>query len=64
MLIFYVGPDGNVLSYSRRDESICMRKTEAGLVDSVMLTTNKDGHKYAKVKIRNTRVPQIGTFMF
>ncbi len=40
-----------------------MRKTEAGLVDSVMLTTNKDGHKYAKVKIRNTRVPQIGMFI-
>ncbi len=55
-----LGPDGNVLSFSRRDDSVCMRKTESGIVDTVMLTTNKDGHKYCKVKIRNTRIPQIG----
>jgi len=37
-----------------------MRKNEAGICDTVMLTTNKEGHKYVKVKIRNTRIPQIG----
>lgn len=55
-----LGPDGNVLSYSRKDDSETMRKNESGIVDTVMLTTNKDGHKLCKVKIRNTRIPQIG----
>ena len=37
-----------------------MRANENGLVDKVMLTTNKDGHRFAKVKIRNIRIPQVG----
>ena len=55
-----LGPDGNVLSYSRKDDSATMRKNESGICDTVMLTTNKEGHKFCKVKIRNTRIPQIG----
>ena len=26
-----------------------MRSNESGIIDTVMLTTNKDGHKYCKV---------------
>eukprot|EP00605_Chrysophyceae_sp_TOSAG23-4_P000632 GSChrysophyteH1.ASY1.ANO1.713.1 assembled CDS len=32
----------------------------SGIVDTVMITTNKDGHMYSKTRIRNLRIPQIG----
>ncbi len=54
------GPDGTTVSYTRTDDSVCMRSNEKGWIDTVMLSTNKEGYKYAKVKIRNVRVPQIG----
>merc|ERR1711967_229150 len=37
-----------------------MRGNEAGIVDRVMLTTDINGHKYSKVRVRNLRVPRIG----
>ena len=55
-----VGPDGVQSSMSRMDDSVCMRSNEQGIVDAVMLSTTQDGHKYAKVRVRNLRVPQIG----
>lgn len=45
--------------YLRKDSSTAMRRTESGVVDTVVLTT-KDGYKFAKVKVRSTRIPQIG----
>lgn len=54
------GPDGNPASIQRKDNSTCMRTNESGYVDSVMLTTDADGYKYSKVKVRNLRIPQIG----
>lgn len=38
-----VGPDGVQTSISRKDESVCMRSNESGIVDTVMYTTDKDG---------------------
>jgi DNA-directed RNA polymerase II subunit RPB2 len=37
-----------------------MRFGESGIVDQVMLSTNKEGVKMAKVSVRQIRVPQIG----
>ena len=37
-----------------------MRFGESGIVDQVMMTTNKEGVKMAKVSVRQMRVPQIG----
>lgn len=54
------GPDGVQTTISRRDDSVCMRSVESGVVDMVMYTTDKDGNQYAKVRIRNLRIPQIG----
>eukprot|EP01038_Epipyxis_sp_PR26KG_P008520 gene8520-11517_t len=54
------GPDGIKSSMSRKDKSICMRSNESGIIDKVMLTTDIEGNKYAKVRIRNLRLPQIG----
>ncbi len=45
---------------TKRDASITLRSTESGVVDQVMLTTTNDGHRFAKVRVRTTKVPQIG----
>lgn len=55
-----LGPDGVSSIINRKDASKCMRSNESGIVDTVMLTTNKDGYKYCKVRVRNLRIPQIG----
>ena len=55
-----VGPDGMTSTTTRKDDSTCMRSNEAGVIDTVMLTTTDEGKKYCKVRIRNLRVPQIG----
>ena len=54
------GPDGSHSIINRRDDSESMRSNESGIVDTVMLSTNKDGHKFCKVRVRNLRIPQIG----
>ncbi|KAI5148248.1 DNA-directed RNA polymerase II subunit RPB2 [Enteropsectra breve] len=45
--------------FINKDSSTAMRRTESGVVDSVVVTT-KDGYKFAKIKVRSTRIPQIG----
>ncbi|RYY80683.1 hypothetical protein EON63_16655 [archaeon] len=54
------GADGRTVSMARKDNSTCMRSNEAGIVDQVMLTTDMEGNKFSKVRMRNLRVPQIG----
>jgi len=44
----------------RRDVSTPLRSTESGLVDQVLLTTNAEGLKFVKVRMRTTKIPQIG----
>jgi len=44
----------------KRDASTPLRSTESGIVDSVIVTTNQDGLRYVKVRVRTTKVPQIG----
>ncbi len=46
--------------FKKRDVSTSMRPNEAGVVDRVLLTTNSDGFKYTKVKMRSIRIPEIG----
>ncbi|KAI1802142.1 DNA-dependent RNA polymerase II beta subunit [Daldinia bambusicola] len=44
----------------KRDASTPLRSTETGIIDSVILTTNPDGLRYVKVRVRTTKIPQIG----
>ncbi|KYK58142.1 RNA polymerase II beta subunit [Drechmeria coniospora] len=46
--------------HQRRDISTPLRSTENGIVDSVIVTVNQDNVKYVKVRVRTTKIPQIG----
>lgn len=47
-------------SHTRRDVSTPLKSTESGIVDQVLITTGSDGHRFVKVRVRSTRIPQIG----
>ncbi|KAJ2720946.1 DNA-dependent RNA polymerase II [Coemansia sp. Benny D115] len=47
-------------THTKIDASKALRSTERGIIDQVMLTTNADGYTFVKVRIRSTRVPQMG----
>ena len=54
------GNETNIITKRKQDISEAIRPNESGIIESVMLTTDRQGYKLAKVKCRSIRIPQIG----
>ncbi len=50
----------SLASNIRRESSVSLRHGEEGVVDFVCLTENEEGNKLVQVRIRDSRVPEIG----
>ena len=47
-------------TYKYKDTSISMKNNDSGYIDKNYIDTNGDGFKFCKVRIRNTKIPEIG----
>jgi len=50
----------SLASNIRRESSMALRHGENGVVDFVLVTENEEGNKLVQVRIRETRMPEIG----
>ena len=53
---------GRVL-YNKKDTkdcSVCIKKGEEGIVDSIFTGVNRDGYRLVKIKVRQFRFPEVG----
>lgn len=46
--------------YEYKDNSIPVRTAEIGVVDNVMLSLNKDGYRFTKIRLRTLKIPEVG----
>ncbi|KAG2425954.1 hypothetical protein HXX76_013327 [Chlamydomonas incerta] len=53
-------PTGAVQRFTKKDASLALRGHEAGVIDQVMLTTNDEGQKFVKIRVRTICIPQVG----
>ena len=55
-----LGQNQDSIEQQYKDASTSIRSNETGIVDKVLLSTNNEGHRFTKVRVRSTRVPRIG----
>ena len=50
----------SIAANTRRESSVAVRHSEAGMIDMVLLTENEEGNRLAQVRLRDQRIPEIG----
>ncbi|MEK6822989.1 MAG: DNA-directed RNA polymerase subunit B, partial [Nanoarchaeota archaeon] len=50
----------SLASNIRRESSVALRHGEEGIVDFVLVTENEEGNKLVQVRLRETRMPEVG----
>ncbi|MFH1592195.1 MAG: DNA-directed RNA polymerase subunit B [Candidatus Woesearchaeota archaeon] len=50
----------SIAASTRRESSVAVKRGEDGVVDMVVLTENEEGNRLVQVRVRQTRVPEIG----
>ena len=60
IIIGKVMPIKNNPNYKYRDSSTCIKNNETGYIDSNYIGINGEGYRFCKVKIRSSRIPEIG----
>jgi DNA-directed RNA polymerase II subunit RPB2 len=45
---------------TKKDVSVFSRDKETGIVDQIVATTNEQGQRISKVKVRSSRMPEVG----
>ncbi|MBD3204183.1 DNA-directed RNA polymerase subunit B [Candidatus Woesearchaeota archaeon] len=50
----------NLATSSRRESSMSLKHGEKGIIDFVLITENQEGNKLVQVRVRDTKVPEIG----
>ncbi len=50
----------SLASNIRRESSMSLKHGEEGVIDFVLVTENEEGNKLVQVRIRDTRIPEIG----
>ncbi|MBU2560823.1 MAG: DNA-directed RNA polymerase subunit B [Nanoarchaeota archaeon] len=50
----------NLASNVRRESSVALKHGEEGIVDFILITENGEGNKLVQVRLRDSRIPEIG----
>ncbi|MFH1668576.1 MAG: DNA-directed RNA polymerase subunit B [Candidatus Woesearchaeota archaeon] len=50
----------NLASNVRRESSVSLKHGEEGIVDFILITENGEGNKLVQVRLRDSRIPEIG----